>query len=326
MPVTANARKAYRADAKSNHTLLSEQERARLINAHLPPINDSPPMSKKKNQKKSHLGVRRFLKNALFVFVFAMMHGVFSLYIRLRQAWNIVRYQISSILYYHHGTPEYIRRDVAGLPKKPNHLSAVLRAEEDKRPKADLERLIDEAAELATWTACAEIPMLSIYEKTGILKKHMPRVYEAILAKFALYFGTEHPSLSVTSPHREAVSMPASMSANPAGQLRLHLISAQDGRESVVDLTRTLADMSQKGKLSPRDISMDLIDAELSEGIMPEPNLLILFSPYVELSGYPPWQIRLTEIFCLEDNESFGYQVFVKALRNFSNAQFRRGK
>lgn len=31
MPVTANARKAYRADAKSNHTLLSEQERARLI-------------------------------------------------------------------------------------------------------------------------------------------------------------------------------------------------------------------------------------------------------------------------------------------------------
>lgn len=71
---------------------------------------------------------------------------------------------------------------------------------------------------------------------------------------------------------------------------------------------------------------MDLIDAELSEGIMPEPDLLILFSPHVELSGYPPWQIRLTEIFCLQDNESFGYQVFVKALRNYSAAQFRRGK
>lgn len=137
------------------------------IQSHLPPVNDIPPVSKKNKQQKSHLGVRRFLKNALFVVVFAIMHGIFSLYIRLRQAWNIVRYQISSILYYHHGTPEYIRRDVSGLPKKPNHLSAVLRAEEDKRPKADLERLIDEAAELATWTACAEIPTLSIYEKTG---------------------------------------------------------------------------------------------------------------------------------------------------------------
>lgn len=99
------------------------------------------------------------------------MHGIFSLYIRIRQVWNVVRYQISSVLYYHHGTPEYIRRDVVGLAKKPNHLSAVLRAEEDKRPKSDLDRLIDEAAELATWTACAEIPMLSIYEKTGTSPK-----------------------------------------------------------------------------------------------------------------------------------------------------------
>ena len=94
----------------------------------------------------------------------------------------------------------------------------------------------------------------------------------------------------------------------------------------MVDLTRTLAEMSQKGKLAPRDISMELVDAELSEGIMPEPNLLIAFTPHVNLSGYPPWQIRLTEIFCLQDNEAFGYQVFVKALRRFAGAQMRRGK
>lgn len=56
-----------------------------------------------------------------------------------------------------------------GLPRKPNHLSAILRAELDKRPKADLDRLIDETAELATWTACAEIPMLSVYDKAGKL-------------------------------------------------------------------------------------------------------------------------------------------------------------
>ena len=93
----------------------------------------------------------------------------------------------------------------------------------------------------------------------------------------------------------------------------------------MVDLTRTLAEMSQKGKLSPRDISMDLIDAELSEGIMPEPDLLIIFKPYVDLAGYPPWQIRLSEIFCLKDNDRFGYQVFVKALRSYPGAHFGRG-
>lgn len=152
----------------------------------------------------------------------------------------------------------------------------------------------------------------------------MPRVYEATTQKLAFYFGGEHPGLTVSSPHKESYS--SSEPDHARGHLRLHLISSQDGRESLVDLTRTLAEMSQKGKLSPQDISLELIDAELSEGIMSEPDLLILFSPNVELSGYPPWQIRLTEIFCLKDNETFGYQVFLKALRNFANAQMRKGK
>lgn len=145
------------------------------------------------------------------------------------------------------------------------------------------------------------------------------------MQKFTFYFAGEHPSLSVTSPHRDEYSSP-SVADGSRGHLKLHLISAHDGRESIVDLTRTLADMSQRGKLSPRDISLELVDAELSEGIMPEPDLLILFGPYVELSGYPPWQIRLTEIFCLRDNQSFGYQVFLKALRRYAKAQMRHGK
>lgn len=152
----------------------------------------------------------------------------------------------------------------------------------------------------------------------------MSRVYDAANQKLTFYFGGQHPGLSVTSPHKE--DLPAPNGENPQGHLRLHLISSQDGRDSMVDLTRTLAEMSQKGKLSPRDISTELIDAELSEGIMTEPELLITFGPYLELSGYPPWQIRLTEIFCLQDNERVGYQVFLKALQHFGRAQMRKGK
>ena len=64
----------------------------------------------------------------------------------------------------------------------------------------------------------------------------------------------------------------------------------------MVDLTRTLAGMAQRGKISPSDVSKELIDAEISEGVMGEPDLLILFGPRVVLDGYPPWQVRLTEI------------------------------
>lgn len=78
--------------------------------------------------------------------------------------------------------------------------------------------------------------------------------------------------------------------------LSILLLSASDGRRTIVDLTKTLAEMSQKSKLAPEDISVELIDAEISESVMGEPDLLMLFGDSVVLKGYPPWQIRLTEI------------------------------
>lgn len=103
------------------------------------------------------------------------MHGIFSLYIRIRQLWNVVCFQWSSVLYYHHGTPEYIKQDVVALDRKPKHLSAILKTGDSHRAKLDLDRLIDQVAEVAVWTACAEIPMLSIYEKTGQYYRHCIR-------------------------------------------------------------------------------------------------------------------------------------------------------
>ena len=110
------------------------------------------------------------------------------------------------------------------------------------------------------------------------------------------------------------------------GHLSILLLSAEDGRATLVDLTKTLTEMSQRHKLSPDDLSLDLIDAEISESVMAEPDLLILFGPYVELQGYPPWQVRLTEIYHSQDNNGVGYQVFLRALYNFAKAQMKFGR
>lgn len=84
--------------------------------------------------------------------------------------------------------------------------------------------------------------------------------------------------------------------------------------------------MSQRDRLSPSDISLDLINAEISESVMGEPNLLLLFGPYVQLKGYPPWQLRLTEIFHVEDNTGVEYQVFLRALHSYAKTQMRFGR
>jgi dehydrodolichyl diphosphate syntase complex subunit NUS1 len=154
----------------------------------------------------------------------------------------------------------------------------------------------------------------------------MPQIRKIVAQKYTSYFGRYHPGLSITTPHaEEPIEFPPDHEF--AGQsLTILLISYQDGRESMVDLTKTLAEMSQKAKLSTGDINIELINAELSELIMQEPDLVILFGPHVELSGYPPWHIRISEIFCLQDNHGVGYQVFLRALRKYAEAQMRLGK
>lgn len=98
------------------------------------------------------------------------------------------------------------------------------------------------------------------------------------------------------SPPASPPSNDRSDSQKSPPHLSILLLSASDGRRTVVDLTKTLAEMSQKGKLAPKDISQELIDAELTESVMGEPDLLMLFADSVHLQGYPPWQVRLTEI------------------------------
>lgn len=156
----------------------------------------------------------------------------------------------------------------------------------------------------------------------------MPQIHQTILQRFASYYGEEYPGLVVTAPHVEPIesSRTGGFDGSSLKDLKVIFISSKDGRESMVDLTKTLTEMSQKAKLNPSDIQLDLIDAELCEGIMPEPELLILFGPHVLLSGYPPWHIRLTEIFHLPDNQGVEYQVFIRGLKNFAGAQMRRGK
>jgi len=138
--------------------------------------------------------------------------------------------------------------------------------------------------------------------RPGVLKASLPQLHRHISSTLSSYFGADNPlkpTISLRAPLVPAFSPPTS-NPDPTSGNRPHLtiliLSATDGRSTLVDLTKTLAEMSQKHKLSPDDISTELIDAEISESVMEEPDLLLLFGESVVLQGYPPWQVRLTEI------------------------------
>lgn len=115
--------------------------------------------------------VRPALRHIIHSLLFSLIHTVFSIYLRFRQAYHAVVDRVLAVLYYHHRTPELIRKDVKSLTKVPQHLSVILDLPPEGGKKDRLETLINDACEVAAWSACAGIPMLSVYERTGI---HLP--------------------------------------------------------------------------------------------------------------------------------------------------------
>ncbi|KAL7267422.1 hypothetical protein RUND412_009994 [Rhizina undulata] len=288
--------------------------RERLVRPHLPPV------VRPKNRP-----IREFLFSRFYKGLLLLIHLVYSVYLKIRWTYHTLVNRGFAILYYHHRTPQLIAKDVKELKEKgklPGHVSVVVEYE-----RGGLDNLLEEVAEIACWCASAGIPKLSVYERTGILKSYISTAHRAMTQRLHAYFGKSRPRLRVHAPHSPAfVNGGLDEAGDAQVDLEVVFISEEDGRESLVDLAKTLCDMAQRGKISCDDVSIELIDAEVKENVMDEPDLLILFSPNVSLKGYPPWQVRLTEIFHVQDNESVGYQVFLRALHKFAKTEMRFGR
>jgi dehydrodolichyl diphosphate syntase complex subunit NUS1 len=325
-------RHAFHTNKDADDHELTPEARENLLKSYLPePASESTSPDRNGPQRPLKLArkkpVRAAIKKQLYLLVFTITHFIFSISFRFRRAYHAVTQRVFALYYYHHRTPEYIKRDIKPLDKLPQHLSVILDLNErdDDHGNSGLEGLVHDVCEITAWTVSAGIPMLSIYEETGqnsvtpthlrrllilklgILKNYMPQLHEAITQTFVSYFGEDRkPTLTLRAPLIPAFSPPETpplddsrpSSPNSPGPLRitLLLLSRTDGRDTIVDLTKTLADMAQKKTIGPKDITTDLINMELKDAVSGDPDLLILFSPRVVLKGYPPWQVRLTEI------------------------------
>lgn len=160
---------------------LTAEERERMLEPFLPeePLSSSS-LSRSSSPSKSKTRQARskpkagFVRNALHVFIYALISFLFSVFFRFRRAWRLVKSKVVSLMKYHHRTPEFIQRDTKHLERLPKHLSVILDFYENDEDQgnAGLEGLVNDVCEIAAWTASAGIPSLSVYERTGMYHQH----------------------------------------------------------------------------------------------------------------------------------------------------------
>lgn len=97
----------------------------------------------------------------------------------------------------------------------------------------------------------------------------------------------------------------------------LNIISKSDGRKKFVDDARMLS------KLEPEDINLESVDKQV--GWLSDPELLISFGSPLCLYGFPPWQLRLTEIFSIPTHRRIPQRIFFDCLRRYSRTSQREG-
>lgn len=161
-----------RSDVDQHGKRLSAQQREQILKPFLPDSKDEMQPNRDSDQSTRHhprprrKPIRSFVKAALHIFIFNLMQAIFSVYHKVRKVYRKITSTIATVMYHHHRTPELIQKDVRGFKKLPNHLSIILSLD-GRVDETTLETLVNEVCECVAWTACAGIPTLSIYERTG---------------------------------------------------------------------------------------------------------------------------------------------------------------
>lgn len=205
--------------------------------------------------------------------------------------------------------------DMDLLQKVPKHI-AVLIGEHDISYR--------DAANLVVWCLFAGIPHVTLYDAEGALKENVTRLYKEISRSQVEHFGFN--SRCKIALHAKGQELPEKNGQRNGYKqhINVHLASGDDGRPHLASIARTFCQAVERGEMAPSDITPHLIQREL--GDVPDPELLLRCGCVHSLLGYPPWQIRLTEIVTLPTHHNLRLSEFLEALAKYNKREQRFGK
>lgn len=267
-----------------------------------------------------------FLKSIL-----ALLYCLFSVYRYFQYNYNSLKFKFFSLIYNPSNSPQLIRNDVSSLAKLPKRLAAILDYKSEEEIGGGVLGLMENSSDVVTWSLSAGIKHLSLYDHDGLLKNDVDLLRKITYNKLCKYFGpTKVPKFAIRIPHSNQIfyNLPSSSERNADKKISIEIIllSKIDGRDTIVDLTKTMAELCKQGEMSEDDITQDLVDKELQQLVGQEPDLLLYFGPNLDLQGFPPWQLRLTELFWEHDNDDVSYTVFIRGLKKYSACKINVGK
>ena len=98
------------------------------------------------------------------------------------------------------------------------------------------------------------------------------------------------------------------------------------GRDEIARAMKKIAEEVKDGKLSPEDITEEVISSHLDTWEIPDPDLLIRTSGEERISNFLPWQLAYSEFYCTDTLwPDFNRDSFIEAIRHYTKRDRRYG-
>ncbi|KAG0329264.1 hypothetical protein BGZ99_002813 [Dissophora globulifera] len=241
-----------------------------------------------------------------------------------------------------------LRKDLGSdLVKKPKHLAVIMPAsalvDGELSSEEEEEDWHAKVAQLAQWSVASGVKCLSIMRTEPIPLEIVEMLQERINDSLAEFYKEEkfvptarvrtlrpvEETLDVASLRKAADSEIERLQRHYAGRpvdLDIVILAEKDGHDRLAANVRALGEAALHKEIPSQDITMKFLDQQLAVELS-EPELLIVFKDDLDLSSYPPWHIRLTEIYHHADQAIIPqYTMFLQALHRYAKCEQRFGK
>ncbi|CCG80805.1 Di-trans,poly-cis-decaprenylcistransferase [Taphrina deformans PYCC 5710] len=184
------------------------------------------------------------------------LHGIYHAYKSIQRLVNKLSDALAGFILTSNSR-EMIKSDISTLTKIPSHLAVIVHGR-------DPEKLINDVADLAAWTICSSIPILTIYEADGELKGMDSSLQIAIKRKIRRYFREMKKVILQTPAWGTSISNFAEDDTS-IPDLEINILSNEDGREAILDVTRSLCKLVQPDQHS-QELSHRVVSKSISNG------------------------------------------------------------
>jgi len=242
----------------------------------------------------------------LLMLILALIHRIFDV---LVQIWMFTSTSIKKFTQRHHNIQQdfnAIRNaSLATLTKKPNHIAIAL-----LEPKISLQ----EVAKLIVFCVASGSKGISLYDVKGFLKSYQNELKDHV--KYFVKFLDQDIYLDWNK-----------LSNQPEKGTTVCLLSREDGQADIVQAAKKVASNIANGNMNIEEVNEGLLEAYLgsSKGL-PDPEILLRFGLSHSNQGYPPWQLRLSEIHDIDTHHGVSSRDFFNVLLKYSKCEQRFGQ